>query len=100
MSSEKSTTERALTDWAVRSDATPFTAPELRRLYLSGMFNGSHIETSHVVEVVAPRVYRTRSGSIYRLVGDPEPGYVTFCVENKVALDLADPIKLKGHPNG
>ncbi len=88
--------ERTLTNWAIRSEGDPYMAPERRRIYLSGFCNGSRITTSHVVEVVAPRVYRTRSGSVYRLVGDPDPGYVAFCAENEIALDLVEPIRLKG----
>ena len=88
--------ERALTDWAVcRDDADPYKPPEWNPLYLAGRCDGRDITTSHIKEVLAPRLYRTRSGSIYRLVGDPRPDYVEFCAKNGIAINLADPIKIK-----
>ena len=91
---------KVLTDWAVcRDRPDPYKPPEASRLYLAGTCNGKDLTTSHVQEIVAPRLYRTRSGSLYRLEGDPEAGYVEFCRKHGIALDLADPIKLIT-PNG
>jgi hypothetical protein len=87
--------ERLLTEWAVcRDQPDPYKPPEWSPLYLSGVCDGQPITTSHVAEVLAPRLYRTRSGSVYRLAGDPRPDYAEFCAKNGIALDLADPIKL------
>ena len=56
--------ERALTDWAVcRDDADPYKPPEWNPLYLAGCCDGRDITTSHIKEVLAPRLYRTRSGA-------------------------------------
>ena len=40
------------------------------------------------------RVCRTRSGSLYRLEGDPRRGTSISVAKHGIALDLADPIKL------
>lgn len=88
---------RVITNWSVRSN--PFQAPEVRGLYLHGECEGKPIATSRVAEKVAPLTYRTKSGSLYRLEGEPEPGYVQYCAENNIDLDLADPIKLRKGQN-
>lgn len=92
--------ERMLTSWAIVGDMSPLTAPELRRIFLSGIRDGTLIRTSSVVEKLGARRYRTRSGTIYKLIGNPDPAYIAFCAKNKIALDLADPIKLKGRTDG
>lgn len=86
---------KVLTNWAVcKGRIDPYKPPEASHIFLAGTCNGKNITTSHVTDIVAPRLYRTRSGSLYRLEGDPEAGYVEFCKEKNIALDLADPIKL------
>ncbi len=86
---------RTIVDWSIRSD--PYKAPEVRGLYIYGRTpdDGKAISTSRVVEKISPMVYRTKSGSLYRLEGLPEPMYAAYCKENNIALDLEDPIKLK-----
>jgi hypothetical protein len=87
---------KIITAWAICKDPVdPYKPPEASRLYLSGVCNGKPITTSYVQDIVAPRTYRTRTGSFYRLEGDPDPEYVAFCKKNGIALDLADPIKFK-----
>jgi len=87
---------RDLTMWALRNDPqNPYRAPESSRLYLEGVCEGKPITTSHIVDVVEPRVCLTRSGSLYRLVGDPDPAYAEFCAKNGITLDLNDPVKKK-----
>jgi hypothetical protein len=86
---------RVIVDWSIRSD--PYKAPEVRGLYIYGRTpdNGKQIATSRVVEKISPMIYRTKSGSLYRLEGPPEPMYANYCKENNIPLDLEDPIKLK-----
>jgi hypothetical protein len=82
-----------LRSWATVLSGDEFTAPELRRLCLVGdLPDGIRVCTSRVMEKVATRTYRTRSGSLYVLVGEPEPGYRAFLRELKRPLDREDPI--------
>lgn len=73
---------RVITNWSVRGSA--YQAPEVRKIYIGGQCEGKPILTSRVVEKVSPMVYRTRSSSLYRLDGPPEPGYVAYCAENNM----------------
>lgn len=84
---------RDITDWALVAD--PYSAPELKRLRIVGSCDGRPIKTNYVKDKVGERTYKTASGSLYRLVGDPEPGYVAFCKEHNITLDLVDPIKVR-----
>lgn len=86
---------RSITNWAISDDMTPYMAPEMKRLYLSGTCDGKPIKTSYVRDKEGPRTYRTKSGSLYRLDGLPDPGYVAFCASGGVTLDLEDPIKFR-----
>jgi len=85
-----------LTSWAcgVASD-NPFDAPEISGISLRGTNpDGRRLTTSRVVEKLGPRTFRTWSGSIYELEGDPEPEYVKFCEGIGKPLNLDDPIKM------
>ncbi len=84
---------RTITDWSISSD--PFRAPEHRGLYLNGTCDGRSITTSRVVEIVEPRLYKTKSGSLYRLEGNPNPDYAKWCQGHGIVLDAENPITLK-----
>jgi len=83
-----------LTNWGTKHTGDVYTAPELRRLYLCGdLPNGKRVTTSAVVAKEGSRTYRTRSGSLYELSGDPDPAYVAYLQGIGRVLDLEDPIK-------
>jgi len=97
-----------LKNWAVvYKDWDGYTAPEAMKLYLSGEVygrppresdgkefpDGKRVWTSSVKEVNG-RLITTRSGSVYELVGDPEPGYLEFLKEIGRVYDPANPIKV------
>ena len=87
---------RALTDWAVcRDDAGRYKPPEWNPLYLAGCCDGRDITAATSRKYWHRACIARGPGSIYRLVGDPRPDYVEFCAKNGIALDLADPIKIK-----
>lgn len=89
--------ERVLTNWAICADRPdPYKPPEWDLRYLSGTCDGKNITTSHVVDIVGPRLYRTRSGSLYKLEGDPNPAYVEYCRRLGITLDRNAPLKRKG----
>jgi len=55
--------------------------------------DGQSIQTSAVVRQLAPRVYETRSGSLYRLVGDPSEHYAAFrSITDAPRIDEDNPI--------
>jgi hypothetical protein len=83
-----------LNNWSVRSDPAPYTAPELRRIYLAGDVDGKPRTTSRVASVKGC-VVTTRSGSIY-LLKDPAPAYLAWMAENGIEFDPNNPIKLRG----
>lgn len=85
---------RTLERWSIQRDASPYTAPELRRVCLRGFLaSGREVVTSCVLERIAAATYRTHSGSVYRLEGEPEAGYVAWCAENSIDIDVSDPIR-------
>jgi len=76
-----------LEQWAVSNLSGPYTPPECQIRCISGVVSGSplfedgkFITTSRIVSVEG-RVVTTNSGSEYTL-GDPDPDYVAWCVEN------------------
>ena len=79
------------------ADDNEFNPPEVRGLSVRGTWpDGKRRRSSRVVEKLGPRTVRTRSGSVYELVGDPEPEYVAFCAEKGIPLNLDDPIRMVG----
>jgi hypothetical protein len=83
-----------MTNWGMGFIGSDYTAPELRRLCLCGdLPNGKRVTTSAVVAKEGPRTYRTSSGSLYELSGDPDPAYVAYLQGIGRTLDLDDPIK-------
>lgn len=83
-----------LTNWGTVHTGDAYTAPELRRLCLQGtLASGKRVTTSPVEAKVGHRTYRTRSGSLYELSGDPDPAYVAYMQDIGRGLDLEDPIK-------
>lgn len=83
-----------MTNWGIGFLGSDFTAPELRRLRLCGTLeNGERVMTSAVEAKVGHRTYRTSSGSLYELSGDPDPDYVAYLQGIGRVLDLDDPIK-------
>lgn len=86
---------RAITEWALRG--SNYDSPEIKRLWITGRTpdTGRSIRTNYLVRKVGPMTYETASGSHYRLEGPPDPGYATYCAENNIELDLADPVKFR-----
>jgi len=83
-----------LTNWGTILTDGDYTAPELRRLRLCGTLeSGKSVITSALEAKVGHRTYRTSSGSLYELTGDPDPAYVAYLQSIGRALDLDDPIK-------
>lgn len=83
-----------LTNWGTILTDGDYTAPELRRLRLCGTLeSGKSVITSALEAKVGHRTYRTSSGSLYELTGDPDPAYMAYMQGIGRALDLEDPIK-------
>lgn len=83
-----------LTNWKIGFMGSDFTASELWRLRLCGTLeSGKRVMTSALEAKVGHRTYRTSSGSLYELSGDPDPAYVAYLQGIGRALDLEDPIK-------
>lgn len=83
-----------MTNWGTMLTGSDYTAPELRRLCLCGdLPNGKRVTTSAVEAKVGHRTYRTHSGSLYELSGDPDPAYVAYLQGIGRDLNLDDPIK-------
>jgi len=92
-----------LTEWSVghvsgKSDA--YRAPEQGGLVLRGRAqghpkhrDGRRVMTSHIVKVNG-RTITTVSGSVYELVGDPEPQYLEFLESIGKKYDRDNPIKV------
>lgn len=81
----------------------PYRAPEAQRSCISGVCPerrreirpdtstpNKPISTSYIVEAKG-RVLTTRSGSVYELVGDPDPGYLAFLKDKSIAFDPENP---------
>lgn len=80
-----------LTNWDTKHTGDACTAPQLR---LCGtLASGKRVITSAVEAKVGHRTYRTRSGSLYELSGDPDPAYVAYLQGIGRDLDVEDPIK-------
>ncbi len=96
--------EIVLTNWSVcRGSSDPYKAPEQVGSALQGTVqghphpniqDGKNVITSRIVGAVN-RLITTASGSVYRLVGSPDPKFVKFCEDNGKPLDLLCPIKFK-----
>lgn len=84
-----------LTEWATYLTGDHYTAPELRRLCLRGDRGDKKVVTSAIVEKLGPRLFRTHTGSVYELVGDPDPEFVTYCNGIGKPLNLDDPIRME-----
>ena len=96
-----------LKNWAIVSDCDPYTPPECQKSRLNGEVygrepresdgytfpDGKRITTSSIKEVNG-RVITTRSGTVYELVGDPDPDYLEFLKEIGRVYDPVNPIKV------
>jgi len=88
-----------LHNWSIVG-ITPYAAPEqgsclAGQIFLHPQFtDGDKIQTSRITAADG-RTITTESGSIYQLVGDPDPGYVQYCDETNKPLDLENPIQFK-----
>ncbi len=87
-------------NWAVVTKGGPYQAPECCRSGILGdVYNhpefpdGSKVRTSHIVSAKG-RLIQCHSRQ-YLLDGPPCEGYVKYCYENKILLDLENPIKVK-----
>ncbi len=88
---------KILRNWSIGCDTSrpDFRSPEQGPRHLAGTLPcGKVITTSHVAERVAPATYRTRSGSLYKLEGPPQPEYAAWCKEHGFELDPDDPLKI------
>lgn len=81
--------------WSVVGDS-PYTAPELRRIRLSGFRDqdAKAVITSHVVNVKGREV-ETSSGSTY-ILEDVSPDYLQFLEDTGEKYDPENPIRIKG----
>lgn len=61
--------------------------------------DGQRIDTSRIEEKVAPLTYRTESGSLYRLDGPADPGFVRYLAGRGIPLNPEDPIVFKDRPS-
>ncbi len=84
---------KVITNWSIRG--SDFEAPEVRKLHICGMCEDRPIRTSYIVSKVDKLTYQTKSGSLYRLEGKPEDGYVKFCKRSGIVIDLEDPVKFR-----
>ena len=84
-----------LSNWAVSvRDSHPYRPPEIETKHLTGMLkSGKRIITSRIVSSFG-RYIKTRSGSLYFLDGDPEPGYADWLKNNNIVYDEDSPIKI------
>ena len=96
-----------LKNWAVVSNQDSYTPPECVKLHLSGEVygrdprasdgkefpDGKKVYTSSVKDIDG-RLITTRSGSVYELVGDPDPEYLEFLKEIGRVYDPVNPIKV------
>ena len=91
-----------LSEWScgtIHADA--YRAPETRGIRLSGRVtghpkrrDGSRVITSPVRTVMG-RVVKTASGSVYELVGEPEPDYLEYLREIGREYDPEKPISVR-----
>jgi len=92
-----------LKNWAVvqSPNTDPYLPPEAFGIYLGGeiygrggrFVDGKRVVTSRVVSVNG-RMITTKSGSVYELVGDPEPGYLDYLKEIGKEYDPINPIRV------
>ncbi len=92
-----------LKNWSVVQSpfANPYLPPEFIHIHLAGEIygrperfaDGKHVTTSRV-ETVNGRFITTHSGSVYELVGDPDPNYLKFLKEIGEEYDKDNPIKI------
>lgn len=92
-----------LKNWSVvqSPNGDPYLPPEMFGIYLAGeiygrggrFVDGKKVWTSRVVSVNG-RMITTKSGSVYELVGDPEPEYLAFLKEIDKEYDPINPIKV------
>lgn len=79
-----------------------YVAPEIADKGLVGVVynhrrlpDGFAIRSTRIV-AAAGRIITTRSGSVYELKGDPDPGYVAFLAANGLPpLDLDNPVTIR-----
>lgn len=92
--------EIPINNWYLSGTGGPYTAPELRQIFLVGDAfghprheDGKKVSTTPIVKVQGKTVH-TRSGSIYRL-GTIDPGYKAWIDENYPDWDPENPIRTK-----
>ena len=87
-----------LTNWRVRRTGDRYTAPELTVPYLSGDVTGhpklgdGAVDTSEIVGW-SGRTVTTIGGTVYTL-GDPDPAFAAWCMENGKPIDPDAPVKI------
>ena len=90
-----------LKNWAIGSDGHAYMAPEQIRLSAYGEVydnpkfeDGTTIRTSDI-EKSEGRDLLTKSGSVYRLEGDPDPDYLVHLEKIGYEIDLDNPVKFR-----
>lgn len=56
----------------------------------------TELVTSPLIRKLDPLIFETYSGSVYELVGPPDPQFVIFCSRIGKQLDVSDPVKWSG----
>ena len=70
-----------------------YTPPEQRRLGLKGVWpDGRRRITTAIEQKLGPRLFRTKSGSLYAL-GDPDPEYLAWLKAEGKKWNPEDPIR-------
>ncbi len=89
-------------DWwvAIKGEDDGYMAPEQVKKCLAGIVynhprrpDGDHVYTSSIVKVDG-RIVTTSSGNIYCL-GTPSEKYKSWCLEQHMVIDPANPIPIK-----
>ena len=89
-----------LHNWSVMQSGDAYDPPEVRRARLGGQafghpafLNGDRVVTSPITKVEGRHVWTMSTH--YLLVGDPDPGYATWCKKNGIEIDPLNPIKVR-----
>lgn len=84
-----------LNNWSVISNADPYTPPEYECKKLSGIREEDNKEviTSTIMSADGNKII-TYSGSVY-ILGEIDPGFLTWMKENNISFDPANPIKIR-----
>jgi len=84
-----------LEEWAIKSNDSPYIAPECRKIKLTGfrVEDRKYVTTSTIVKAVGNCIY-TRSGSVY-ILGKVNPDYKQWMKDKKIKFDPNNPITIR-----